>query len=106
MFWIFAAVVLVLMVVHRGFRKVAFWIGGAAAALGVATFLMTALPGSAPRPTAGLTGDPAIDAAFPSGSVVADASCTAAKKNKDERTAFFACSTEREDPNIPTSALK
>jgi hypothetical protein len=31
MFWLFASVVLILIVLHRGFRKVAFWLGGAAA---------------------------------------------------------------------------
>ena len=33
MIWVFASVVLILMVLHPGFRRVAFWMGGIAAGL-------------------------------------------------------------------------
>lgn len=120
MFWIFAAVVLVLMVVHRGFRKVAFWVGGVASTLASVWIVIVVLHDNRPsQPIAQTqskcTGDAAIDAAFPCSDPVPDAylaqsrdaaSCDAAKKSKDSRTAFFACGGAQEDPDIPASALK
>lgn len=70
MFWIFAAVVLILMVAHPGFRKVAFWIGGIAGALISVWVIIVVLHDDRPsqriaQAQSKCTGDAAIDAAFP-----------------------------------------
>lgn len=97
MFWIFAAVVLILMVLHPGFRKVAFWIAGAGAALGVVVAIVALSPSNAPRTPiaqtpAAVPFDP--DAYLAQNMKDPDAaavSCEMAKKANDSRTAFFAC---------------
>lgn len=108
MFWIFAAVVLILMTVHPGFRKVAFWIGGVTGALAGVWIVIAVLRDNRPsQPIAQTqskcTGDAAIDAAFHCSAPTPfdpdaylaqsrdSTACEMAKKSKDSRTAFFAC---------------
>lgn len=57
MVWFFAAVVLVLAVLHRGFRVLIFWIGGIAAAITVIGLINTAA-----SPSISAQSNPRVDA--------------------------------------------
>ena len=80
MFWIFAAVALVLAVINPGFRKLTFWVSGITGMLILIIVVTTLHSESKPAVVTTTSFDP--DAYL---------SCTTAQEDKDPRTAFFAC---------------
>lgn len=84
MVWLFAAVVLVLMVFHQGFRRIALYFVGLASILG-AVIMATMLFHENEAPTT-----------VASAAAVETPCEISAEKSIDPRTAFFACGTENE----------